>query len=120
MIWKQLGPLNYEVHMFCGNPKIVHHNRLKPYHGSKRPPGYCQALAEAKKNGPQPLLAMASWGQRVNHVLQGGKVHRQRGTPSPKEFWGTGWTGGSPYCHWPWGSPCRMAVLTQVGREYHS
>ena len=24
MIWKWLGLLNYEVHMFCGNPKIVH------------------------------------------------------------------------------------------------
>ena len=45
MIQKWLGSLNYEVHMFQGNPKIVHHNRLKPYHGS------------------QPLLAMGSWGK---------------------------------------------------------
>ena len=79
MIWKQLGPLDYEVHMFHGNPKIVHHNRLKPYHGLKRPPGYHWALAEAKKNGPQLLLAIASQGQRVNPVFQGGQVCRQRG-----------------------------------------
>ena len=60
MIQKQLGLLNYEVHMFHGNPKIMHHNRLKPYHRLKRPPGYHWALAEAKKNGLQPLVAMAS------------------------------------------------------------
>ena len=71
MIWKQLGPLNYEVHMFHGNPRVVHHNRLKPYHALKRPPGYYQALAEAKKNNPQSLLAVASWGQWVNPVLRG-------------------------------------------------
>ena len=79
MIQKWLGPLNYEVHMFRGNPKIVHHNRLKPYHGLKRPPGYHQALAEAKKNGPQPVVAMASWGQRVNPVCHSRQVCRQRG-----------------------------------------
>ena len=26
-----------------------------------------------------------------------------RGGPSQKESGGTGWTGGSPYSHWPWG-----------------
>ena len=55
MVWKWLGALDYEVHMFHGNPKIVHHNRLKPYHGLKRPPGYYRALTEAKRDGPQPL-----------------------------------------------------------------
>ena len=25
------------------------------------------------------------------------------GCPSPKEFGGTGSTGGNPYCHWLWG-----------------
>ena len=62
MVWKWLGALDYEVNMFCWNPKIVHHNRLKPYHGLKRPPGYYRALAEAKRDGPQLLLAVESWG----------------------------------------------------------
>ena len=62
MVQKQLGALDYEVHMFRGNPKVVHHNRLKPYHGSKRPPGYYQALVEAKRDGPQLLLTIESWG----------------------------------------------------------
>ena len=79
------------------------YNRLKPYHGLKRPPGYHWALAEAKKNGPQLLLAVASWGQWVNPVCQSGQVHRQRGALPLKESGGTGWTGGSPDCHWPSG-----------------
>ena len=95
-IQKQLGPLNYEVHMFQGNPKTVHHNRLKPYHGSKRLPGYHQALAEAKKNSPQLLLAMASQGQRVNLVLQGRQVCRQRGTLPLKRLGVQGGHKGAP------------------------
>ena len=118
MNWKQLGLLDYEVHMFHGNPKIVHHNRLKPYHGLKRPQGYHQALAEAKKNDPQPLSAIASWGQRVNPVFQSGQVCRQKGGPSQKE---SGVWGGQegPLLSLAMGSPCRMAVLTQIGGECH-
>ena len=92
---------------------------MKPYHGLKRSPGYHQALAEAKKNGPQLLLAIASWGQRVNPVFQSGQVCRQKGDPSQKESGGTGWTGGEPLLSLAMGSPCRMAVLTQIGGECH-
>ena len=81
MIWKWLGPLDYEVHMFHGNPKIVHHNRLKPNHGLKQPPGYHWALTEAKRGGPQLLSAIASWEQRVNPVSQSGQLCRQKGAP---------------------------------------
>ena len=118
MIWKWLGLLDYEVHMFCGNAKIVYHNRLKPYHGLKRPPGYHQALAEAKKNGPQPLSAIASHRQGVNPVFQGGQVCRQRGALPIKSL---GYRVGrrEPLLSLATGSPCRMAVLTQIGGECH-
>ena len=82
MVWKHLGLLDYEVHMFHGNPKIVHHNRLEPYHGLKRPPGSHRALAEAKRGGPQLPLAIASWGQGVSPVFQSGLLGRQKGDPS--------------------------------------
>ena len=52
MIRKQLGALDYELHMDHGKTKVVHHNSLKPYHGLKRPPGYYCALAEAKRDDP--------------------------------------------------------------------
>ena len=52
MIWKQLGALDYELHMDHRKTKVVHHSRLKPCHGLKRPPGYYCALAEAKRDSP--------------------------------------------------------------------
>ena len=36
-----------------------------------------------------------------------------------KSLGGTGWTGGRPLLSLAMGSPCRMAVLTQIGRECH-
>ena len=67
--------------MFCGNTKIVHCNRLKPYHGLKRPPGYYRALAEAKRDGPQLQFAIESQGQSVSPVSQVGQLCRQREAP---------------------------------------
>ena len=49
MIYRQIGPLDYEIYLSKGKTKIVHHNRLKKYLGLKHPPGYFQALAAAKK-----------------------------------------------------------------------
>ena len=54
MIQKQLGALDYELHIDHGKMKVVHHNILKPYHGLRRPPGYHHALTEAKGDGPLP------------------------------------------------------------------
>ena len=48
MIWKWLGALDCELHMDHGKTKGMNHNRLKPYHGLKRPPGYYCALVEAE------------------------------------------------------------------------
>ena len=84
------------MHMFWGNPKIVHHNRLKPYHGLKRPPEYHRAFAEAKKNGPQLLSAVVSWGQRANPVFQSGQVCRQRGALPIKSLGVQGRQEGAP------------------------
>ena len=70
MIWKWLGALYYELHMDHRKTKVVHHNRLKPYHGFKRPPGYYYALAEGRRDGPQSLVLVPSQGQRLTFVLQ--------------------------------------------------
>ena len=70
MIWKQLDALDYELHMDHGKIKAVHHNRLKPYHGMKRPPGYYCALTEAKRDNPQPQFPVGSQGQRLTPVSQ--------------------------------------------------
>ena len=117
MVWKRLGALDYEVHMFHGSPKILYHYRLKPYHGLKRPPGYYRAFAEAKRDGSQLLLAVESWRQRVIPVSQGGQLCRQKRLPDRvrgyrvdrREF----------LLSLVLGSPCRMAVLTHVHREFY-
>ena len=70
MTGKQLGALDYELHMDHEKTKVVHHDRLKPYHGSKRPPGYYHTLAEAKREGPQPQVPVESQGQRLTPVSQ--------------------------------------------------
>ena len=59
MILKQLGTLDYELHMDLGKTKLVLYNRLKPYHSLKRQ--YYHALAEAKRNAPQPHIPVSSW-----------------------------------------------------------
>ena len=70
MIQKQLGALDYELHMDHGKMKVVHHTKLKPYHGLKRPPGYYCALAEAMRGDPQPHVPVESQGQRFTPVSQ--------------------------------------------------
>ena len=62
MIQKWLGALDYELHMDCEKTKVVYHNRIKPYHGLKRPPGYYPAHAEAKWDSPQPQVPAESQG----------------------------------------------------------
>ena len=49
MVFKQIGGLDYQLYLGQGKKRVVHHNRLKPYYGLKRPPGYYKALAEAKR-----------------------------------------------------------------------
>ena len=96
MVQKWLGALDYELHMFYGNTQIVHHNRLKPYHGLKRPPGYYCAFAEAKRDGPQLQFAIESQGQRLSPVSQVGQLHRQREAPPQIESVCPELTGGVP------------------------
>ena len=81
MIQKQLGALEYELHLDHRKTKAVHHNRLKLYHGLKRPPGYYHALAEAKGDSPQPQVLIPSWGHRLTSVPQVVWLHRQRDSP---------------------------------------
>ena len=81
IIRKQLGALDYELHMDHGKMKVVHHNRLKPYHGLKRPSGYYCALPEAKRDDCQPQVPVESQGQRLTPVSQVRWMHRQRKAP---------------------------------------
>ena len=48
MIWRKVGPLDYELYISRDKKKIVHHNRLKPYLGLCRPPGFYKVLKAAK------------------------------------------------------------------------
>ena len=57
MIRRQLGPFNYELYLKKGKHIVVHVDKLKPYLGLKKPPGFYRALAEAKAaeaSLPQP------------------------------------------------------------------
>ena len=73
MIWKWLGAWDYELHMDHEKTKVVHHNRLQPYHGLKRPPELLLCThAEAKRDGPQPQVPVESKGQRLTPVSQVG------------------------------------------------
>ena len=113
MIRKQLDPLDYEGHMFWANPKIVHHNRLKPYHGLKRPPGYHQALAEAKRKWPSAAIGHCVMGVEGKTLCS--KVGKYAGRGAlPIESGSTGWTGGSPYCHWPQGHHAGWLYLPRL------
>lgn len=49
MVWRRVGPLDYELYLDRRKKKVVHYNRLKPYRGLRRPRGYYSALAEAKR-----------------------------------------------------------------------
>ena len=117
MVRRWLGALDYEVHTFCGNSKIVHHNRLKPYHGLKRPPGYYQALAEAKRDGPQPPFAVESQGQWASPVSQGRQLCRQREASPQIESVCPGLTGGSSSCHWSQGPHAGWLYLSMSVRD---
>ena len=64
-----------------GKTKVVHHNRLKPYHCLKRPPGYYCALAEAKRDAPQPQVPVSSQGQRLTSVPKVVWLCRQKDGP---------------------------------------
>ena len=119
MIWKQLGLLDYEVHIFCGNSKIVHHNRLKPYYGLKRPPGYHWVLAEAKKNGPQSLSSIASWEAEDKACVPKCSSMQAEEGPFPERVWQYRVDRREPLLLLVTGSPCRMAVLTQICGECH-
>ena len=48
MVWRITGPLDYELYISKKKKKVVHHNRLKPYLGLRRPAGYYKVLAAAK------------------------------------------------------------------------
>ena len=48
MIRRQLGPFNYELYLKKGKHTVVHVDKLKPYLGLKKPPGFFGALSEVK------------------------------------------------------------------------
>ena len=104
MIQKQLGTLDYELHMDCGERKVVHHNRLKPCNGLKRLPGYYHALVEAKRDGPR--VPVESQGQRLTCVSQVRQLYSQREAPLLTEFVCPELTGGSSCCG-SWGPQSR-------------
>ena len=54
MVYKCVGTLDYDLFMGKKKHWIVHHNRLKPYHGSCRPTGFHHTHQEALWEG--------SWG----------------------------------------------------------
>ena len=49
MIWRKIGPLDYELYISKKEKKIVHHNRLKPYLGLYQPAGFYKILKAAKE-----------------------------------------------------------------------
>ena len=49
MVWKRMGPFDYDLYILHGKWKIVHHNCLKPYHSLRCSPGFYQALVVAKR-----------------------------------------------------------------------
>ena len=56
MVIKQIGDLNYLLQLDDkGSKKLVHHNKLKPYLGSKLPNYAKAALRNITRNQPQPL-----------------------------------------------------------------
>ena len=98
MIWKWLGALDYELHMDHGKTKVVHHNRLKPYHGLKRPPGCYHALTETKSDSPQPQVPVESQGQMLTPVSQVRQLGRQREATLLTKLVCPESTGGSSSC----------------------
>ena len=97
-IQKWLGALDYELHMDHGKRMVVHQNRLKPYHGLKRPPGYYHALAEAKTDDPQSQVLVESLRQKLTPVFQVRQLCRQREAPLLTELVCPELTGGSSSC----------------------
>ena len=53
MVWRKVGPLDYELYISKNQRKIVHHNRLKPYLGLFHPAGYYKILQAAKSRTGQ-------------------------------------------------------------------
>ena len=54
MVWRKIGPLDYELYISNKEKKIVHHNRLKPYLGLYRPAGFYKILKAAKEQVETP------------------------------------------------------------------
>ena len=53
VVWRMVGPLDYELYISKNQKKLVHHNRLKPYLGLFCPAGYYKILQAAKSRAGQ-------------------------------------------------------------------
>ena len=78
MIWRKVGPLDYELYMSRDKKKIVHHNKLKRYHGLKRPPGFYKVLKEAKDREESSSDVQIATGTSQSSVRRVRRVSRRQ------------------------------------------